>query len=71
MSIFQEAYILLHVAEKALMFPQLKPLHDAAVKQLSELQLGEPKSAAPKVEPIPNDDRRETFQQQIEDEHGE
>lgn len=71
MSIFQEAYILLHVAEKALMFPQLKPLHDAAVKQLSELQLDVPKSAAPKVEPIPNDDRRETFQQQIEDEHDE
>lgn len=70
-SFFEEAYLLLHVAEKALMFPQLKPLHDAAVKKLHGMQKDLPSSASlptlpPVVEPL-----SETFQQKIEDDHEE
>lgn len=69
---FEEAAMLLHVAEKALMFPKLRPLHDAAVERLENLQASSPSSlsAQPIVEPIPTVDRRdapETFQQKIED----
>lgn len=59
---FEEAAMLLHVAEKALQFSNLRPLHDAAIKRLQEIQsaTSEPK---PIVESIP----AETFQEKIED----
>ena len=46
---FQKAAMLLHVCDKAKNWPNLKPLHDAAMAELIDLQAPEEK---PKAGPV-------------------
>lgn len=54
MNKFERVYLLLSVAEAALKFPELKPLHDQALAELRVLAAPEPAKPEPtKYEPRP------------------
>lgn len=56
---FAKASMLLHVAEKSVLWPELAPLHAAALEELRRLQAGGP-VAKPAAAPAPAPLRRET-----------
>ena len=50
---FEDALVLLKVADLSLKWPQLKPLHDAAIDGLKKMQMEPEEEPAPEAEKPP------------------